>query len=131
MPKDGVMTGWRSICSGTRIPGTKRRMARVSRLAQWTLAKAASLSKTRDTDGSTTPVAIMASPLKAPLGMKRAKDGPPIKECSGAEHLWPMAMESDNGSIMSMKLHGFQGGRVGRGKVMDQVGKLRSPNAPS
>ena len=75
-----------------RIPGTKRRMARVSRLAQWTLAKAASLSKTMDTDGSTTPVAIMASPLKAPLGMKRAKDGHPIKECSGAEHQWRMAM---------------------------------------
>ena len=101
MRKDG-----RSIRSGTRIPGTKRWMARVSRLAQWTFAKVASLSKTRDTDGSTTPVAIIASPLKAPLGMKRAKDGPPIKECSGAEHLWPMAVVKDKDGLPTKEFNG-------------------------
>ena len=73
----------RSIRSGTRIPGTRRWMARVSRLAQWTLAKVASLSKTKDTNGSTTPVASMVSPLKAPLDVVKDKDGLPTQVLSG------------------------------------------------
>ena len=78
MRKDG-----RSIRSGTRIPGARQQMARVSRPAPWTLAKVPFLNKAKDTNGSLNTVAIMDSPFKIPLELVKDKDGLLAKDKDG------------------------------------------------